>query len=264
MKHKARKILDTVENYGAAEQYIDFNVDFVRFLRNRYNVAEIRNIDANYLAKKYNLKGFVFGNYVTQEERYFYLFKIARQLEYLAKIKGSNNLGKGILIIAFGAEGLSWSNAHYSPKKQIINLNRGRKADYKEFMKGENSFVHEYGHFLDFYQGHVKDKSLNYNFASENLNSKWSNKTTLLFSSSVNTVFENIDYIKQLPTPYYKKTVEVFARLFEAAITHYLHKKYPESKLYFDRSYTEVIYYPKNLIHKQKLGSEMVKILKQV
>ena len=72
---RIKKIVDTIENYGAAEHYITFNANFQRFLRNKFKVREIKDIDALDIVKKYKLRGIVFGNYVTQEERFFFLSK---------------------------------------------------------------------------------------------------------------------------------------------------------------------------------------------
>lgn len=81
----------------------------------------------------------------------------------MAKIKKSNDLGKGV----FDVEGIGKTNAHYNPQKQLINLNRGRKGNYREVLKGENSFVHEYGHFIDVVVGRA-DQRIAMNFSREN------------------------------------------------------------------------------------------------
>lgn len=259
-----KKIVDTIPNFGRAEEYIAFSADFKRFLRNKFKVKEIKEIDHFEIVKKYNLKGIVFGNYVTQEERYFFLFKISKQLEALAKIKGSNNLGFGLLIIAFGVEGKARANAHFNPNKCLINLSRGRKMDYQEWFKGESSFVHEYGHFVDFCIG-FSNKSFNRNFASEargtandsNINNI-ANATRLIQSDK--------DYMEGLGqfsnAVYLESDVEIWARLFEAAITHIVHKRYKDFERFFERRYTEKHYFPKDKIFKNKLDKSVITSLK--
>lgn len=262
---RQKKIVDTVSTFGAAERFLRFDADFVRWLGRAYNVVEIKSIDPEDVIRKYNLKGLVFGNYLTQEERYFYLFKISNQLEALSRIAGTKNLGKGMLIVSFGAHGLGTPNAVFipSPTECIINLTRGRKSDYSSMFKGESSFVHEYGHFLDFIQGHLKDKALSHNFASENLVAKWENKTTLLFSQPIDLLEKDDEYMARISrSKYLKKRIEIFARLFEAAITHHIHANMPEFKKFFERTYTDSIYYPKDKIFKQKLDKKMIQILK--
>jgi hypothetical protein len=264
METRARKILDTTYNYGAAERFIDLKADFVRFLRQKYHVKDIKTIDPEAIAERYNLKGFVFGNYVTQEERYFYLFKISGQLEYLAKAKGKTDLGKGVLIIAFGSEGKGHSNAHYNPASQLINLNRGGKQFYKDFLKGENSFVHEYGHFLDFWQANKVDYLPTKFFASENNNPNRENTKTLLFSDVVDLVISDKEYYNNLNSDYLQKRIEIFARLFEVVVTNYIREKYKGSELYFDRNYRESIYYPQSKIKEYDLEHDIIAILKTV
>ncbi|MCH2225993.1 MAG: hypothetical protein MK066_14590, partial [Crocinitomicaceae bacterium] len=105
MKHI--KIVDTIATFGNAEKYISYEAKFEQFMNREFGLTRIKELDPLAIVKKYNLKGIVFGNYVSQEERYFFLFKIEKQLSLLASLKGSNNLGKGILIIAFGSQGMA-------------------------------------------------------------------------------------------------------------------------------------------------------------
>jgi hypothetical protein len=257
-----QKLIDTTTSDNRAFRDI-FSLDFKRFIRNKFSEKEILAINADEIAKKFHLKGIVFGNYVSQEERHFYLFKTAKQMECLAKIRGNNDLGKGKLILSIGAHGIGGrANAHYSPGENLINLARGNKGDYKSFMKGENSFVHEYGHFLDYEQGRNNDKDLDYNFASENLDNNWKNLVTRKFSEPISEIVEDKDYYDNLRTPYLKSRIEIFARLFEASLNHYINIHEPEYKKYFDRGYTEGIYYPKAKILAKNYDKKIVKILK--
>src|SRR5690554_3006358 len=117
---KIRKIVDTVAVYGQAENYIDLNISFVKFLRDQYKIIP-KDLTAEKITKKYNLRGVAFGNYVTQEERFFFLYKADRQLEVISKLKGSKDLGFGVLTLAFGVEGSPRANAHINPRKLLIN-----------------------------------------------------------------------------------------------------------------------------------------------
>ena len=262
-KQKHVKIVDTIGNFGAAERYIALSADFERFLKSTYGRVDLLKTDAEGIIKKYNLKGFVFGNYVTQEERYHFLFKISKQLEVLGKVAGSNNLGKGVLIIAFGAEGMPKANAHYNPSKQLINLNRGRKGNYKDVLKGENSFIHEYGHFLDFLQGRT-DLTINKNFACESLSG--GNSRTQQFSNLVSAIEQDEKYIKGLEeysnANYLKSRVEIFARIFESAFTYYVTDKWKEQHAFFDvKKYASDWYLKKDVIKERGFGKDVVNIL---
>lgn len=259
-----QKLVDNTVSDGRAEEALKFSDRFLRFIRGKYSLNEIKNINVQAITQKFHLKGIVFGNYTEQEVRHFYLYKTAKQMECLSKIKGNNNIGKGILTLSIGAHGVGGAiNAHYSPSEDLINLARGNKGDYKNWMKGENSFVHEYGHFLDFEQGRKKDSGLRANFASDNLDPNWRNKKTVAFSELVDTIIENETYFKGLSTPYLKRRIEIFARLFEAAITHYVKSNYPEYRVFFDRNYHEIIYYPKSEMIKQGIIKKVVTILKE-
>lgn len=258
-----KKLVDTTTTQARAEKELEFSPRFLRFVRGRFEIGQIKSVSAIEVTKKYNLKGIVFGNYMTQEERHFYLFKTEKQMECLAKIRGNKNLGKGVLILSIGAAGVGGkANAHYAPTDNLINLSRGRKGDYKNFMKGENSFVHEYAHFIDFEQGRKHDPKLNHNFASENTNPNWENKTTLLFCEPVLKVKQDKEYMKGLKTPYLKSDIEIFARLFEAGITHYVQANEKQYAKYFDKDYYSSIYYPKNKILDEKIDKSMVQILR--
>lgn len=262
---RQKKIVDTVSTFGMAEKYLSMDADFLRWMLRSYNVKEIKNIDPEDIIRKYQLKGLVFGNYVTQEERYFYLYKISNQLEALAKLAGTNNLGKGMLIISFGAHGMGKANATImpSPTQSIINLTRGRKGDYESMFKGENSFVHEYGHFLDFIQGHLVDRKISHNFASDDFSNSSDLKNTKLFSSAVTQVANDEEYFKRINhSEYLTKRIEIFARLFEAAITHHIRANMPDYRKFFERQYTESIYYPKDKILAKKLDKKIIQILK--
>lgn len=261
---RVRKIVDTIENFGAAEKYIQFDAGFERFLRKKYNRADIKSINAHDIAKKYNLKGIVFGNYLTQEERFFYLFKTHGQLEFLAKLMKSNDIGKGTLIVAFGVEGKSKANAHYDPNKQLINLNRGRKTNYKYYFKGEGSFVHEFGHFIDFSTGRT-DNKIRFNFSSEAyLNGEGSSKTRAI-ADATKITFDVPGYVDGLShysnSEYLMKPWEMFARLFERTI-HEIAQSDPNYKPFFDRNYSKPTYLKSADLKKNKLPALIKRILK--
>jgi len=259
---KQLKILDTVSSFGNAEKYIFLDMNFQKFMRREFGLQQIKNIDPIKIAKKYHLRGFVFGNYVTQEERYFFLYKITKQLELLASLKGKNNLGKDILIVAFGSQGRSKANAHYNPSEQLINLSRGRKSNFKEILKGESSFVHEYGHFIDFTTGR-SDESVGVNFCSELATDPSGKPKTKLIAETTRILIEDEDYMSKIShSLYLKKEYEIFARLFEATITHHVFQTTHPLRNYLDRGYNSENYYPEIKIIQENLDKKILKILK--
>lgn len=254
----AYKIVDTIQNFGAAEEYINLDADFQRFIKQTYGKFDILNVDAKKIVEQYNLKGIVFGNYVSQEERYHFLYKISKQLEVIAKITKRKNLGKGKLIIAFGAEGKARALAHYNADKQLINLSRGRKGDYTQVLKGENSFIHEFGHFVDYETGRA-DKSIPFNFSSEvedDLGFTGNDKTKNI-SGAVYAINQDAKYIEGLykysNAQYLASNVELWARLFETALSYYIYDNYKSYRAFIDvNKYGKDIYLKKEKLQKAK------------
>lgn len=264
---KQIKIVDTVSSLGHAEKYIVFKLEFKRFLKRKHGITNIKAVDALSIAKKYHLRGFVFGNYVNQEERYFFLYKIQKQLEILAELKGSKNLGKGILTVAFGAHGQPAFAAHYSPSEQLINLNRGRKGDYNSFLQGENSFFHEYGHFIDFTTG-TKDKTAAFNnsrfhFPSEFAPKPQGSKNSQLIAQAITPLLKDPSYMKEIKhSEYLSRKLEIFARLFEAALTQHLHAIKHPKRNFVDNHYNEYQYYPYLKMVQHNVDKKCLQILK--
>lgn len=269
---KQIKIVDTVPTYGQAERYISLAMDFKKFMWR--NFGKISKIDINEIISKFHLKGIVFGNYTTQEERYFFLFKLQNQLELLAKIKGNNNLGLGILTVAFGSEGKSKSNAHFAPDRLLINISRGRKTNYNSQFKGENSFVHEYFHFVDFIIGR-SDAKFNENFASEaRAKAEQANIKIENIRLAVHQLYIDKDYGKdwdkrfsQKYIEYLQNPIEMFARLSEATITAIVQtdKKYANYIKHFPNSYQrDDRYYQQKEIFQHKLDARIKKALKDL
>jgi len=264
------KIQDTVGVFGAAEKYISVSADFEKFIKDTYSTSrnEFLKIDVNTIIKKFNLKGFVFGNYVTQEERYHFLYKISKQLEFLAKVSGSDDLGKEKLIIAFGVKGRKGTLAHYNSLKSLINLNRGRKGkgNYTDVLQGENSFIHEYGHFLDSLQGQA-DKTAPNVWASEIKTGV--DQKTRPFAELVIAINKEVSYIeglynKKKPklTKYLQSDNEIFARVFESAFTYYVTDKWKEAKGFFEpKEYDNKWYLSKDIIKARGFDKDIANIL---
>jgi hypothetical protein len=128
------------------------------------------------IQEAYKLRGFQFGNWLSNEDRYNYLAAIyicLYDLNKVLKFKG-NNLGLDKnLIISFGSRGSSGALAHYEPTTNAINMTRYKRMDSINrqryafgqppieltkmerfvYTGGVGSFAHEYGHFLDYFFG---------------------------------------------------------------------------------------------------------------
>ena len=249
------KKIDSTIHIGAAEKYITKEFDsFRRYTKGLYPVSDIKNVDMNKIISKFNLKGFVFGNYVSQVERHYFIFKLEKQMEFLSKIKGNNNIGKGNLIIGFGADGKGGSLAHFNPRDLFINLNKG--SNVYDSLQGENSFIHEYAHYLDFAQGR-KDKNINFNFACEAEYS--TDKNTQIFVDFLNIAYQDESYFNKLNTEYLRKKIEIFARLFESTIQIMVDED-PYYTKYFKNRYSYDRYLKKEKIE----NSNAIKLIKQI
>jgi len=108
-------------------------------------------IDQNEVIKRFKLKGFEYGNWMNQDNRYTYLVGTTISLEDLQKITGINNLGMDNTIgIGMGSRGQGAAAAHFEPHTFMINLTK---------TKGPGSLAHEYGHALDYFFGTYIDQS---------------------------------------------------------------------------------------------------------
>jgi len=104
------------------------------------------------LAKVFGFKSVQLGNYMDDKSAKEHILQTMGAIEDMSSIinidfpKIINDKG---LSIAFGARGGGKALAHYEPTKNIINLTKKR---------GDGSFGHEFGHFLDYQFGHITSK----------------------------------------------------------------------------------------------------------
>lgn len=256
---KKIKIIDSTIYFGKAEKEV-MSADFSNFPKLRgVKASDILSIDIHSIQKKYNIAGFVFGNFVTQKERYYSLFIIEKQLEFLSKIAKTKNLGKGVLKIGIGANGSPGSLAHYNPNANFININKGGGFFGKNRLQGENSFAHEYAHFLDNYYAN-KHAKRNVFASSEAI--KEPNKN--IYTKFQNIALSNKDYIVRLSnaTNYWRYAWEIFARLFEVTVC-YMAMKDKEYSIYFPYRYSRYVYLTKQEIEESnayKLLPQLIRV----
>ncbi|MEA4975452.1 MAG: LPD1 domain-containing protein [Paludibacter sp.] len=112
------------------------------------------SLDQSEIIKRFSIKGFEYGNWVNNNDRYDRLQATAESLGNLSRIIGTKNIGcDGMIGIAFGARGKSKALAHFEPNTFMINLTKE---------KGFGSLAHEYGHALDYFFGMYVDQSREY------------------------------------------------------------------------------------------------------
>lgn len=212
------KIIDTDKNIskgGRAWQDNSARKDTPKY--STLNNAK-KIINPKEVLRKYKIKGFEFGNYVSNNQRYDYLNATSKSLHNLSKILKSKNIGlDNTLGIAFGARGYGGGAiAHYEPCYKMINLTRD---------SGSSALAHEYAHSLDYILGSHIDQNKNYSALSggrsisATLPSNKGGKLRLY-------VNEIVDFYKKyrkanpinFETEYYKRRNEIFARMFEQYI----------------------------------------------
>jgi len=202
----------------------------LRYLQNpsRYvDNSDISTPDLYALMVKYHLKGFEFGNWVTQEERNEYAVSIKTTLEQLKQIFKTENIGFNVQIgIAFGARGKRGALAHYEPILNMINLTR---------QKGAGSLAHEYGHALDYNFGGFIDQNKKYTALTggHSIARSLPDNTGLQLRALANQIVDSIcngeNYGKMvsahLGDSYWFRRSEIFARFFEQYICYLLKEK---------------------------------------
>lgn len=182
-------------------------------------------IDQFAILRKYNLKGFEYGNYVSNNDRYDHLIACQKALEHLAKIIGTDNLGINAHIgIAFGARGLGGrAAAHYEPRLNMINLTKP---------SGAGCLAHEYGHALDFNLGSFIDQHKVYaalsggSSTARTLNDNIGGQLRAMVNKIVDQVILTPSHrqLRLEDCEYWIRRTEIFARFFEQYICYKMRK----------------------------------------
>lgn len=234
-----------------------------------YNFTDMR-----YLENYYKLRAFEFGNWLSQQDRLNYLSGLGIALFDIHKAINMppDKFGlSGRLGIAFGARGYGGTKAHFAPHSFTINLNRysrppkvkSRKDNFNRLDLliqggGIGSFVHEYGHALDYYGGLQvergdtlalsRDEVINPNPKKEllNENSLRGLMERLLFKIIWKNNKEHSAYYQRLSKAtkkkYYFQRNELFARAFEVYVSYKFHKQNHYNVFCSKLKYTKGIY----------------------
>lgn len=236
--------------------------------------ASYKYNNVKYLENYYNMSGFEFGNWLSQQDRFNYLSGLGLALYDLQTVLGFTPKQmslKGKLTVAFGARGRGRFAAHFEPGTFVINLSRySRPAKVAKrpgnFSReslmlsdgGVGAYAHEFGHALDYYAGTFVEKAPSGAISEgktvkvephkppfakgslrglmEALLAKiiWKNKTTFT------------DYYKRLKKAtkgkYYFMRSEIFARAFEVYVQAKLSKKGYHNIFLNDKKYDPAFY----------------------
>lgn len=280
MKTKIIDTSNTINQGGRAERY--WRGKSVKS-RSSSPLRAKDDVDLQKILQKYNLKGFEFGNWMNNNERYDRVIACEDSLERLAHVIGSKNLGiEGLVGIAFGARGSGKALAHYEPDHNMINITK---------VTGDGCLAHEYGHALDYNLGRYVDRNKRYNYLSGgrtvvanlednkggNLRNQMNeviNEASVMLNIRLNKYldekFKNQKARERMKATfiYWRQRNEIFARLFEQYICFQLKdKKQLVGFLtplwsYYTESNTALFYWTESEFN--KLLPKMNKLVKEV
>lgn len=197
------------------------------------------------ILKEYKLKGFEFGNWVNQNDRYDFIHAFTRSAQILSEIIGSKNIGLDLLVgVAFGARGRGGGAvAHYEPMHNMINLTKE---------KSYGSLAHEWGHAIDYNLGRHIDQNKDYSFLTggHSVAAILPTNTGAQLRMWANAV---VDEAKATPSykriekadEYWHRRTEVWARFMEQYVAYQckLKKKSPRYLALTFEEYTKMTAY---------------------
>lgn len=231
MKQKLTDSNVTVSNGGRAHQYAVSHPIHPR-LANVVGAAD-NGIDQFDIIHKYHLKGFEYGNYVNNNDRYDHLIAAQRSLKHLSHLLCTQNIGiNGNIGIAFGARGIGGTAiAHYEPLHNMINLTKKR---------GASALAHEYGHALDYNLGTFLDQHSKYaalsggSSVAQRLPDNTGGQLRAMVNDVIDTAVTTQSHQalrKATNSDYWFRRTEIFARLFEQYICYRMQKISTDSYL---------------------------------
>lgn len=288
-----------VYNYWSRRGFIDFYKTITNskhVLKEQYFKEQPEKV----LIDQFALNNLEFGNWVTVEWRYNYIFATIisfLDLNYVLKFK-ANKVGLEVLNLAYGARGAGKALGHYEPFSNTINITRFHRKD-KEGYKGVEtdpslslhlfsttggmgSLAHEYGHFLDRNYGTMLDlqsgsfwREVVLDYTPDQLKPKPENYFHILLNAIINDEktgnrrewFKNMyEAVKEKEKKgignYWLRATEIFARSFEVYVSMKLEDLKVKNKLLTKLKYERVVYPDKTTI--RKCYPLFEKILKEV
>lgn len=221
------KLIDSntgISTMGRADQYAMLHGYKPKHAMNVVGGAD-NGIDQFDVIKRFRLKGFEYGNWVSNSDRYDNLIAAQRSLQHLAQIIGSDNIGiNGNVGVAFGARGYGGSAvAHYEAQYNMINLSK---------TNGAGSLAHEYGHALDYNFGSFVDQHKSYAALSggystaQTLEANTGGQLRAMVNRLVDAVIRTDSHqaIRKKGNEYWIRRTEIFARCYEQYICYKMRK----------------------------------------
>lgn len=249
-KQKGRKVL-----FSFSDTKIHRGVEVSQVYKVMF--GDTSNVDANgiyvnmedgmrELKADFGIRGFEFGKWTSEEDRLNYLKAMTITLTDLSELLGIRKIGFNELSICFGSRGVPKASGHFDPNDRLINLSRFNRGSFKSLTpaqrdkaylaaistRGLPSFVHEYGHFVDFVAGgyavNVFASGQNVSFTTPRAAGKGSlgklvddiirvacgvNGDITLYGARL--IEEDTDKNTGMVNAYYQRRAEIFARIFE-------------------------------------------------
>lgn len=250
-KTQQKKLVDSDEKLSSGGRAQSFWAGSSISKSRRYEADDYAGeLDQYEVIKKYSIKGFEYGNWLNNNDRYDFLEATAESLDNLAKILGTKNIGcDGIVGIAFGARGKTKALAHFEPHTFMINLTK---------LNGFGSLAHEYGHALDYFFGMYVDQSTAYTSlvggrsthrilpmqggTLRRLGNKLVNDITTNAKGEKTATYERWEQTFGTKSDYWFRRNEIFARAFEQWIRYRMDKKGLKNTFLSKRKYDTAAY----------------------
>jgi hypothetical protein len=243
--------------------------------------------DSETTVKRFGLRGLQYGNWLSQEDRYNYLFALTISMYDMKDLLNLPFQKIGFnkkLTLALGARGAGGALAHFEPYRFAINLTRypdkitTYSGEVIKFLKKDGSkykalltrggigaFSHEWAHALDFYLGRTEyisgGRSTRYKPNKSMLNQKSAAGTMerILFKINCNPDGSKSKFRSHLEKTlkqnsfagdYFVRRNEIFARVFEAYCAMELKRKGEQNTFIAQSKYLNWAYPSPNLIRK--------------
>ncbi|WP_244894500.1 LPD1 domain-containing protein [Leptospira alexanderi] len=185
-----------------------------KLIRANGRIVKTDEIASDRLTTDWGFKSVQFGNYMddrTSREHITRFVCALKDLEDVLEMDLSKAIHEGNLSMSFGARGIGKAMAHYESGYRIINLTK---------KKGDGTFAHEFGHFLDHLSTGKESNRSGSHYVSEDFQGSLGDSAQVLMNAIRKSPSgkDSNYYISSLKigSQYWSKPRELFARAFES------------------------------------------------
>ncbi len=187
-----------------------------KLIRANGRIVKPNEIASDRLTQDWGFKSVQFGNYMddrTSREHITRFVCALKDLEDALEMDLSKVIHEGNLSMSFGARGIGKAMAHYEPGYRIINLTK---------KKGDGTFAHEFGHFLDHLATGKEANRGGSHYVSEDFQGSFGDSARVLMNAIRKSPSgKNTNYFisaQKIGSKYWSKPRELFARAFESYV----------------------------------------------